>query len=260
MPPGARCRILWPHISNRQVTVVMTGIRMRRYAALAAFAAASMLVHAGSRASEEAVDRATQTALALDAHPDRGASQFGRHCARCHGPQAEGDAGRGVPALAGQRFAYLVRQLANFAGDERDSETMHRVVSQRELGGAQSWVDIAAYLNRTPSSHRAQTGAGTRLALGRGIYHEQCATCHRGDAHGDDDGFVPSLRNQQYPYLVLQLHKLGEGRRHNVDENLVRFLRGFDDRDMDATADYLSRLRGPGAVHKVMRDDGVVVD
>jgi hypothetical protein len=60
--------------------------------------------------------------------------------------------------------------------------------------------------------------------------------------------------------LVLQLHKLGEGRRHNVDENLVRFLRSFDDRDMDATADYLSRLRGPGAVHKVMRDDGVVVD
>jgi hypothetical protein len=40
----------------------------------------------------------------------------------------------------------------------------------------------------------------------------------------------------------------------------VRFLRSFDDRDIDATADYLSRLRGPGAVHKVMRDDGVVVD
>jgi cytochrome c553 len=112
----------------------MTGIRMRRCAALAAFAAESMLVHAVSRASEEAVDRATQSALALDAHP-------------------------------GQRFAYLVRQLANFAGDERDSETMHRVVSQRELGGAQSWADIAAYLNRTPSLHRAQTGDGRRLAL-----------------------------------------------------------------------------------------------
>jgi cytochrome c553 len=225
-----------------------------------AFVAVSMIVHAGARASEQAVDRATQTALGLDAHPDRGASQFARHCARCHGPQAEGDPGRGIPALAGQRFAYLVRQLANFAGAERDSETMHQVVSQGELGAAQSWVDIAAYLNRTPSSHRAQTGDGTRLALGRGIFHEQCANCHRGDAHGGDDGFVPSLRNQQYPYLVGQLHKLSEGYRHNVDENIVRFLRSFDDRDIDATADYLSRLRGPGAVHKVMRDDGVVVD
>jgi hypothetical protein len=56
------------------------------------------------------------------------------------------------------------------------------------------------------------------------------------------------------------MHKLGEGRRHNVDEDLVRFLHSFDEQDMNATADYLSRLRGPGAVHKVMRNDGVVVD
>jgi subtilisin family serine protease len=34
----------------------------------------------------------------------------------------------------------------------------------------------------------------------------------------------------------------------------------FDDDDILATADYLSRLRGPGAVHKIMRDNGVVVD
>jgi hypothetical protein len=29
---------------------------------------------------------------------------------------------------------------------------------------------------------------------------------------------------------------------------------------MSATADFLSRLRGRGAVHKIMRNDGVVVD
>jgi hypothetical protein len=52
---------------------MMIGIRPRHCAALAAFAAASMLVHGDARASEEAVDRATQTALHLDAHPDRGA-------------------------------------------------------------------------------------------------------------------------------------------------------------------------------------------
>jgi cytochrome c553 len=53
---------------------------------------------------------------------------------------------------------------------------------------------------------------------------------------------------------------LGEGRRHNVDDSLVRFLGSFSDQDMRATADYLSRLRGPGAVHKIMRDNGVVID
>ena len=68
------------------------------------------------------------------------------------------------------------------------------------------------------------------------------------------------FRNQDYHYLVNQLQKLGEGYRHNVDQNLLRFMGSFDDQDIKATADYLSRLRGPGAVHKVMRNYGVVVD
>jgi cytochrome c553 len=238
---------------------VKAGIRAPYIGILAAITVFA-LVSGDARGSEEAVDQATQTALSLDAHPDRGALQFSEYCARCHGSQAQGDASRAIPALAGQRFAYLVRQLANFAGFERDSNTMHGVLSQIELRGPQTWVDIAAFLNRAPLGDRAQTGDSAHVALGRGIFHEQCASCHRIDAHGDADGFVPSLRNQHYSYLVNQMHKLGEGRRHNVDEELVRFLRSFDEQDLHATADYLSRLRGPGAAHKVMRNDGVVVD
>jgi cytochrome c553 len=243
-----------------EVIVVMAGSSVSCAGVLAAIAAVLALASGEARASEEAVDRATQTALSLDAHPDRGASKFNHYCARCHGARAQGDANRSIPELAGQRFAYLVRQLANFSGFERDSNTMHGVLSQIELRGPQTWVDIAAFLNRAPLVSHAQTGDGTHVALGRGIFHEQCASCHRIDAHGDGDGFVPSLRNQHYSYLVSQMHKLGEGRRHNVDEDLVRFLHSFDDQDMNATADYLSHLRGPGAVHKVMRNDGVVVD
>jgi cytochrome c553 len=211
-------------------------------------------------ASEEAVDRATQRALELDAHPDRGALQFRESCARCHGVEAQGDATRAIPALAGQRFKYLVRQLANFAGAERDSATMHHVITENELREPQTWVDIAAYLNNVPVIRHAQTGDGAHVGLGRGIFHEQCASCHRGDAHGDLEGFIPSLRNQHYSYLVAQLKKLAEGNRHNVDEDLVRFLRSFDDQEIRATADYLSRLRGSTDVHKAMRHDGTVVD
>lgn len=213
-----------------------------------------------ARASEETVDRSTQAALALDVHPARGASLFAQSCARCHGPHAEGNAMRAIPALAGQRFAYLVRQLANFSGAERDSAAMHRVIAQTELRDPQTWVDIAAYLNNVPLARRARTGDGTHVALGRGIFHEQCAGCHGADARGDADGFVPSLRSQDYAYLVDQLHKLAEGHRHNVDENLVRFIRSFDDQEISATADYLSRLHGPGLDRKKMRNDGVVVD
>jgi cytochrome c553 len=221
----------------------------------------SLGVQSGDALSpEEAVDRVTQKALALDVHPDRGRLLFAQNCARCHGSQAQGDASRAIPALAAQRFSYLVRQLANFAGLERDSNTMHGVLSQIEPRGPQVWVDIAAFLNKAPVADRTQSGDGAQLGIGRKIFHEQCAGCHSRDGHGDSDGFVPSLRNQHYGYLVGQMQKMGGGRRHNLDEDLVRFLHGFDDGEMIATADYLSRLRGPGAVHRVMRSDGVVLD
>ncbi len=224
---------------------------------------AAVLCAAGIQAalaSEESVDQATHAAMSMDAHPKRGASIFANNCAGCHGPQAHGDATRNIPALAGQRFAYLVRQLANFSGGERDSSAMHKVVSSKALQKPQVWVDIAAYLNNAPLISAAQNGAGDHLSLGEGIFHEQCASCHALDARGDDDGFVPSLRSQHYAYLVAQIHGLAAGRRHNVDENLMRFFRSFEDSDIAAVADYLSRLQGPGKDRKKMRGDGTVVD
>jgi cytochrome c553 len=211
-------------------------------------------------AAGEPVDRQTQAALSMDSHPDRGGRAFVRYCAKCHGPRALGDAERAIPALAGQRYAYLIRQLANFTGAERDSSAMHAVVSQADLQAPQMWADIAAYLNGLPNWSPLSMGHGEGVTLGRGIFHEQCATCHGLDASGDADGFVPSLRHQHYAYLNTQMHKLAQGYRHNVDEELVLFLKTFDDREMRATANYLSRLAGPGVSRKKMRDDGVVVD
>lgn len=220
----------------------------------------SVVASAQAFASEASVDRLTQRALELDAHAERGGVEFRQSCSRCHGALAQGDAAHAIPALAGQRFKYVVRQLANFAGAERESATMQRVISHPVLNEPQTWVDIAAYVNNLPVREAAGTGDGTRVALGRGIFHEQCASCHKMDAHGDDEGFVPSLRGQQYTYLVDQLEKLSEGRRHNADEDLVRFWRSLEDQDVRATADYLSRLTGPGHVHKIMRPDGSVID
>lgn len=215
---------------------------------------------ASASTAEERVDHRTQAALAMDAHPIKGGRFYTQYCARCHGAAGQGDAGAVVPALAGQRFAYLVRQLANFAGAERDSTTMHHVATQPAINEPQSWVDLASYLNRLAPRTDNQTGTGETTPLGRGIFHEQCASCHGSDASGDKAGFVPSLRHQHYGYLNTQMHKLAEGYRHNVDEELVLFMRSLDEREMRSTADYLSRLRGPGTVRKTMRQDGVVVN
>ncbi len=211
---------------------------------------------------EERVDRQTQAALSMDSHPDRGARTFVRHCGACHGSRAGGDPARDVPRLAGQRFAYLIRQLANFAGGERDSSAMHGVVSRTALRQPQAWVDVAGYLNAMGDAAPAAVGPGIGIGIGTGsaIFRERCASCHGSDAGGDTDGFVPSLRGQHFGYLKIQMRKLAAGRRHNVDADLVRFLSGFDEHEIDATADYLSRLEGPARDRKRMRDDGVVVD
>jgi cytochrome c553 len=215
---------------------------------------------ASASSAEERVDHRTQAALAMDAHPIKGGQFYKQYCARCHGAEAQGDAATGVPSLAGQRFAYLVRQLANFAGAERESTTMHNIAIQAPINEPQSWVDLASYLNSLAPHTDNQTGTGEATALGRGIFHEQCASCHGLDASGDKAGFVPSLRHQHYGYLNKQMRKLAEGYRHNVDEELIVFMRTFDERDMRGTADYLSRLQGPGAARKTMRQDGVVVN
>jgi cytochrome c553 len=213
-----------------------------------------------SAAPDEHVDRMTQKALKADTHIERGSELFDRYCARCHGEHGLGDANQGVPALAGQRFAYLIRQLANFTGDERDSSTMHGVVRDQEIRNPQSWADIAGYLNHSTVASPSQPGPADDLKLGRTIFQEQCAACHGADAGGDVDGFVPSLRHQHYMYLLLQMHKLASGYRHNVDEGLLLFLRGFDDREMSATASYLSRLQGARQDRKQLREDGIAVD
>jgi cytochrome c553 len=50
---------------------------------------------------------------------DEGRRLYERDCAGCHGARGEGDASRFVPVIAGQHYAYLLRQLRNIAGGRR---------------------------------------------------------------------------------------------------------------------------------------------
>jgi cytochrome c553 len=195
-------------------------------------------------ASEETVDQLTETALAAVPNPGRGHAQFDRHCARCHGAGGRGDTNHRVPVLASQRYAYLVRQLASLSGGQRESVNMHRALSAAELHDPQTWADVAAYLEAAPVPPHLQTGDGRDLGLGEATFHVECASCHYDDARGDHDGLVPSLRNQNYAYLLSQIRRLSELHRHNVDENIARLLRSLKPDEASAVADYLSRLRG----------------
>jgi cytochrome c553 len=231
-----------------------------RFFALVALMIAQLVAPNWSALATERTDQLVRDAMALDKHPERGAKAYAVNCAACHGKEGEGNAVQAIPSLAGQRQAYLIKQFADFSQRERDSVAMHAVVSQPQLRQAQAWADIAAYLNERTPLPSPETGTGKDLELGEAIFGEQCASCHEEDGRGDDDGFVPSLRNQHYSYIVRQVENLAQWHRRNVDENLIRFLASFDDTERMAVADYLSRLRGPTRDRTKLNDDGTAGD
>ena len=225
-----------------------------------AIAAAALLCGASAAASPTRVDQLVRSALQLDPNASHGASLYLRNCLRCHGAGAAGDPRNVVPALAAQREAYLIKQLADFTELERESPEMHAVVSRSTLSEPQTLADIAAYLSHLAPVELPETADGKGVELGEAIFQEQCASCHEEDARGDDDGFIPSLRDQHYSYLVRQMRALAASHRLNIDADLVRFIDSLDTEEMTAVADYLSRLRGPVKDRAKLRDDGKLRD
>jgi cytochrome c553 len=221
-----------------------------------ALAVGAFLCGASVFASPSRVDQLIRTALELDPNPSRGAALYQQNCERCHAQGAIGDPRNVVPSLAAQREAYLIKQLADFTELERESQEMHAVVSRAALNEPQAWADVAAYLSQLPAARFPETADGNGVELGEAIFQEQCASCHEEDARGDDDGFVPSLRDQHYSYLVRQTRALAASHRHNVDADLIRFIDSLDTEEITAVADYLSRLSGPVRDRAKLRDDG----
>lgn len=217
-----------------------------------------VLAAGNASASPLSVDEKIRNALQLDQNRSHGQKLYETHCAQCHGQRALGSASRSIPALAGQRRAYLVKQLADFSELERESRQMHVVVSKPALADEQAWADLSGFLNSLPRASFPQTGDGRGLELGEAIFQEQCASCHQEDGRGDDDGFIPSVRDQHYSYLVRQMRSIASWHRLDVDENLVRYLDSLDTEETTAVADYLSRMRGPVQDHDKLNDDGTV--
>ncbi len=210
--------------------------------------------------ASERAEQLARNALALEGKSQRGAQLFGSQCASCHGRAAHGNATQLVPALAGQRRAYLIKQLADFAESERVATQMHAVVVRSKVRDPQAWADVALHLNSLAPLTGRNGGIARQLALGEASYQQWCASCHEEDARGDDDGFVPALRNQHYEYLLQEMRALSTAHRFNLDAEIGRSLAGLEREELTAIAGYLSRLRGPVRDRARLQNDGTVSD
>jgi cytochrome c553 len=89
----------------------------------------------------------TESGIGDGAALGQGASVYFQNCERCHGPLGQGDLMRRRPRLAGQHYAYLLRQLEDTAQQRRPGMDSAHVEMLRQLSPEQL-RGVADYLSR----------------------------------------------------------------------------------------------------------------
>ena len=192
---------------------------------------------------------AVAAALAFTVHaaaagdPQHGGKVAAEKCASCHGPDGNGGAAA-TPKLAGQKAAYLYRELWAFKRGGRPSAVMHAVVAP--LSDA-DLADAAAYY----ADRRVRPDAVSDPALaqaGERIYYAgrpSCAMCHDGGGMsmmgmmgGGMAPNAPRLRGQHAGYTLRQLDAFASGRRRGTVMN--RVAPALTETERRAVAVYLS--------------------
>lgn len=167
---------------------------------------------------------------------------YRRHCVACHGARAWGDGPREIPALAGQREAYLIAQLTRFASEARPGSPMHGpamldTLRASDVNRPVAIRDLAAYLARAPAAPQVEQGQGRSLAAGKSAYLSACARCH-GESGDGADWLAPRIGGQHFRYLLSRLREFDATHRGLVEPAAL------SGEEQQALADYISRLGG----------------
>lgn len=181
-------------------------------------------------------------ALRLKGDLKRGAEAYAV-CTACHLADGAGRPDGNFPLLAGQHTTVLIKQLADIRSGLRDNPIMYPYATT--LTDPQELADVAAYIQQLRQSERNGQGSGLELETGKRLFRRDCASCHGGDGEGDATKFFPLLAGQHYRYLLRQAMDIRDGRRRNSNPNMVRVIKPYTDKEIDAVVDYMSRLPRP---------------
>jgi len=190
--------------------------------------------------------RELEQALALEPDLKQGLEIY-RECAACHMPEGWGLSGGLVPQVAGQHRRVIIKQLADIRAGNRDNLLMVPYSSVEAIGGTQAVADVAGYIDTLEISVENGKGPGEDLELGERLYQENCVRCHGATGEGSDEEYVPRIQAQHYNYLVRQFEWIRDGKRRNANPEMVAQIEGFEEQEMRAVLDYVSRLQPPEA-------------
>ena len=188
--------------------------------------------------------REVEHALSLAPDLENGLAVY-RGCAECHMPEGWGLSSGLVPQLAGQHRTVVIKQLADIRAGNRATVVMAPYATVEIMGGAQGVADVAGYIDTLEMTAGGGKGPGDQLELGEELYRNNCARCHGPAGEGDADSFVPRIQAQHYGYLVRQFEWIRDGRRRNANAEMQAQIQDFDDEQISAVLDYVSRLEPP---------------
>jgi cytochrome c553 len=188
------------------------------------------------------LEQEARDALRLTADTVNGKALYEQRCGGCHGPEAHGDVIRLIPALAGQRRAYLIKHVAELNDAERAAAHMHPTLDSVDLATPQAWADLAEYLRQRPLLRVPASVNAPMAELGERSYRRWCASCHGTDALGNETRFAPALKHQHREYLLKEIRMVSAPHRMSLGSDVMRVLDSLNTQATAGIADYISRI------------------
>jgi len=194
------------------------------------------------RFDSKAAEKEFTDALRLAPVAIRGERIFAT-CSACHGVDGSGLPDGSTPAIAGQHYPVLLRQLIDYRHAARWDMRMEHVARLQLLANLQDLADVAAFVADREPGRQPAFGDGEHLDRGVRSYFDRCQLCHGATGQGDAAQRIARLAGQHPDYLQRQFADVLEGRRPRLTESHTPMMQGLELADIQGIADYLSRTQ-----------------
>lgn len=172
---------------------------------------------------------------------ERGREAF-RGCRGCHKRDGFGRVDGVYPKLTGQHAAVIVKQVTDIRAGLRINPKMEPFSSDHAVS-PQEIADIAAFLAAETTIKENGKGPGDQVGVGERLYSQRgCLKCHGRRGEGNEEKFYPVVASQHFSYLLREMELIRLEVRGNSHPDMVTALREFSTADLEAVADYLSRM------------------